>query len=293
MSLFQQQQQQTPSPWWHRSAVATIWQAFWLVSAHAVSVSLRPVQRATAAPSLFGRTTANATQASDILYGDANTQGTGGLFGASSKSSNRQADSSGTLSLGTRSSSRAHRRSSPIRMYSSGTNQLGGKGSTNNIFGASAANKPALGGSLVLGAGNSLRLATSGQQQQPDAQTQFTRLTARIEGIAAVSISGYYFHNCVDPTQVNRAVRASAVRENPDPSWGGLVPAIAQAAGHQERVKAYTPASLSSPGPRRSTRTPPASRAAAQHTQLTHRLLLSAAHMHLVPALRASGMRAE
>ncbi|KAF8217856.1 hypothetical protein K438DRAFT_1466289, partial [Mycena galopus ATCC 62051] len=79
-------------------------------------------------------------------------------------------------------------------------------------------------------------------QQQVDAQTQFTRLTARIEGIASAWNATspqcqfqYVFYNRVDPAQVglygrppnatNDVLWAKAVRENPDPSC--LVPAIA------------------------------------------------------------------
>ncbi|KAJ7188464.1 hypothetical protein C8R46DRAFT_1341205 [Mycena filopes] len=170
---------------------------------------------------------------------------------------------------------------------------LFGAASTNNIFGASTNNnsnaaKPAFGDSLGLGLGqsqqqpqnplgtsilstSSLRPPAAGSggpaQQQADAQTQFTRLTARIEGITAAWDARspqcqfqYFFYNRVDPNQVglygrppnatNDVLWAKAVRENPDPTC--LVPAIAvgfddlrqrvdaqgqQAAAHQERLK--------------------------------------------------------
>ncbi|KAJ7753304.1 hypothetical protein B0H14DRAFT_2405167 [Mycena olivaceomarginata] len=72
-----------------------------------------------------------------------------------------------------------------------------------------------------------------GQQggQAADAQTQFTRLTARIEGIAAAwNWAGpgcHIFYSRVDPAQVglygrppnvtDDALWARAIRENPDP----------------------------------------------------------------------------
>ncbi|KAJ7832881.1 hypothetical protein B0H14DRAFT_2802283, partial [Mycena olivaceomarginata] len=103
-----------------------------------------------------------------------------------------------------------------------------------------------------------------GQQggQAADAQTQFTRLTARIEGIAAAwNWAGPgIFYSRVDPAQVglygrppnatDGALWARAIRENPDP--GCLVRAIAvgfddlrqrvdargtQAGAHQEKLK--------------------------------------------------------
>ncbi|KAJ6625228.1 nucleoporin complex subunit 54-domain-containing protein [Mycena sp. CBHHK59/15] len=228
--------------------------------------------------------------------------------------------------------------------------------STNNIFGASNTNtnnnnnRSAFGGSLGLGLGlggqqqgqqqqqqiplgastlstSTLRapvpVAGGSAQQQADAQTQFARLSARIEGIAAAWNSSspqcqfqYYFYNRVDPNQVglygrppnatNDALWARAVRENPDPTC--LVPAIAigfddlrqrvdaqgqQAAAHQERLKELKTRleTLSSTQHQNSARI---ARFASLQTQLTHRLLALAAHLHLlVPSLRSSGIRVE
>ncbi|KAJ7766387.1 nucleoporin complex subunit 54-domain-containing protein [Mycena maculata] len=224
---------------------------------------------------------------------------------------------------------------------------FGGAPSTTNIFGASTNNnngKSTFGSSLGLGLGlgqqgqqqqnpnplgastltaSTLRTPASGPQQQVDAQTQFARLTARIEGITAAWNAAspqcqfqYYFYNRVDPNQVglygrppnatNEVLWTKAVRENPDPSC--LVPAIAvgfddlrqrvdaqgqQAAAHQERLKDLKTrlATLSSTQHQNSARL---ARVAALQTQLTHRLLALAAHLHLlVPALRSSGLRAE
>ncbi|KAK7042629.1 adrenoleukodystrophy protein, partial [Favolaschia claudopus] len=228
-------------------------------------------------------------------------------------------------------------------------------GSTTNIFGNStAANnnngapKPALFGTSQVGFGiggqqqqqqpqNPLAASTltastlrppgaglsGATQSQPDAQTQFTRLTARIEGIAAAWNSAspqcqfqYIFYNRVDPNQVNLygrppnatndALWAKAVRENPDPTC--LVPTIAtgfddlrsrvdaqssQASAHQERLKDLKTriSTLSSTQQQNSARL---ARLAATQTQLTHRLLALAAHLHLlVPAVRGSGIRVE
>ncbi|KAJ7859102.1 nucleoporin complex subunit 54-domain-containing protein [Mycena leptocephala] len=227
---------------------------------------------------------------------------------------------------------------------------FGGAPSTNNVFGASVTNnnngnKPAFGGSLGLGLGgqqqqqqqnplgastlsaSSLRAPAPGPggaaQQQADAQTQFARLAARIEGITTAWDARspqcqfqYFFYNRVDPNQVglygrppnatNDALWAKAVRENPDPTC--LVPAIAvgfddlrqrvdaqgqQAAAHQERLKELKTRleTLSSTQHQNSARI---ARFAALQTQLTHRLLSLAAHLHLlVPALRSSGIRVE
>ncbi|KAJ6569880.1 nucleoporin complex subunit 54-domain-containing protein [Mycena vulgaris] len=226
---------------------------------------------------------------------------------------------------------------------------FGGAPSTSNIFGASTnnnnGNKPAFGLGLSLGGQqqqgqqqqNSLGASTltasalrgpapgaGGAGQQPaDAQTQFARLTTRIEGITAAWNAQspqcqfqYFFYNRVDPNQVglygrppnatNDTLWAKAVRENPDPTC--LVPAIAvgfddlrqrvdaqgqQAAAHQDRLKELKTRleTLSSTQHQNSARI---ARFAALQTQLTHRLLALAAHLHLlVPALRSSGLRAE
>ncbi|KAJ7782970.1 nucleoporin complex subunit 54-domain-containing protein [Mycena metata] len=160
-------------------------------------------------------------------------------------------------------------------------------------------------------------------QQQADAQTQFTRLTARIEGITAAWDARspqcqfqYFFYNRVDPNQVglygrppnatNDALWAKAARENPDPTC--LVPAIAvgfddlrqrvdaqgqQAAAHQERLKDLK-TRLDTLSSTQTQNTARLARLAATQTQLMHRLLALAAHLHLlVPALRSSGLRAE
>ncbi|KAJ7237441.1 nucleoporin complex subunit 54-domain-containing protein [Mycena haematopus] len=219
---------------------------------------------------------------------------------------------------------------------------FGGATSTNNIFGASTANKPAFGSSFGLPQQHSSSRIPSARQrflpapcvrqpralaalaqQQADAQTQFTRLTARIEGIAAAWNATspqcqfqYFFYNRVDPNQVglygrppnatNDALWAKAVRENPDPTC--LVPAIAvgfddlrqrvdaqgqQAAAHQERLKELKTRieTLSSTQQQNTARL---ARFAAAQTQLTHRLLALASHLHLlIPALRSSGIRVE
>ncbi|KAJ7450858.1 nucleoporin complex subunit 54-domain-containing protein [Mycena latifolia] len=206
---------------------------------------------------------------------------------------------------------------------------LFGAPSTSNIFGASNNNagqqqQNPLGASTLTA--STLRAPAPGVgpgQQQADAQTQFARLAARIEGITTAWNAAspqcqfqYYFYNRVDPNQVglygrppnatNDALWAKAVRENPDPTC--LVPAIAvgfddlrqrvdaqgqQAAAHQERLKELKSRleTLSSTQHQNSARI---ARFAALQTQLTHRLLALAAHLHLlVPALRSSGIRVE
>ncbi|KAJ7506981.1 nucleoporin complex subunit 54-domain-containing protein [Mycena galericulata] len=226
---------------------------------------------------------------------------------------------------------------------------LFGGASTSNIFGASNnnanANKSGFGSSFGMGLGqqpgqqqqnplgastlttSSLRPPAAGAggpaQQQADAQTQFARLTARIEGITAAWNAAspqcqfqYFFYNRVDPNQVglygrppnatNEALWTKAVRENPDPTC--LVPAIAvgfddlrqrvdaqgqQATAHQDRLKELKTRleTLSSTQHQNSARI---ARLASSQTQLMHRLLALAAHLHLlVPTLRSSGIRVE
>ncbi|KAJ7292640.1 hypothetical protein C8J57DRAFT_1703559 [Mycena rebaudengoi] len=153
-------------------------------------------------------------------------------------------------------------------------------------------------------------------QQQADTQThwQFARLTARIEGIAAAWNAAslqfqfqYYFYNA--STQIRWGCMGARAECNQRGAVGEdnaresrsdlmnfvvtLVPTIAigfddlwqrvdsqrqQAAAHQERLKNNARIA----------------RFAALQTQLTHRLLAIAAHLHLlVSALRSSGIRVE
>ncbi|KAF7343223.1 Adrenoleukodystrophy protein [Mycena venus] len=226
---------------------------------------------------------------------------------------------------------------------------FGGTGtSTNNIFGASTANNAPKPGGFGFGLGGQQQqqqqqnplgastLSTSmlrppgagppqQQQQGADAQTQFARLTTRIEGIAAAWNASspqcqfqYIFYNRVDPAQVglygrppnatNDALWARAVRENPDPSC--LVPAIAvgfddlrqrvdaqgqQAVAHAERLKDLKTRLTTIASTHAQTTAPRLARLAAAQTQLAQRLLALAAHLHLlVPSLRGAGVgRAE
>ncbi|KAJ7111321.1 nucleoporin complex subunit 54-domain-containing protein [Mycena epipterygia] len=268
-----------------------------------------------------------------------NTTGGSSLFGASTNTLGQQpSQQQGSSSFF----------SQPAQNQNQNQNQqrpslFGGATSTSNIFGASA-NKPAFGNSLGLGgqqqqqqqqaqfgssmlSASALRAPAPGAggpaQQQADAQTQFARLTMRIESITAAWNATspqcqfqYFFYNRVDPNQVglygrppnatNEALWTKAVRENPDPTC--LVPAIAigfddlrqrvdaqgqQAASHQDRLKELKTRleTLSSTQHQNSARL---ARAAALQTQLTHRLLALAAHLHLlVPTLRASAIRVE
>ncbi|KAJ7799739.1 nucleoporin complex subunit 54-domain-containing protein [Mycena olivaceomarginata] len=312
--------------------------------------------------SLFGNPQQQQGQqpASGGLFGNNANAGGGGLFGAA-KPAGGLAGAPTLPSLNTGGSSlfgggstngNAQPTQSIFGQPAPGAQQqqqqrpglFGGAPSSSNIFGASAANAngapksaPAFGNSFGLGLGgqqqqqqpnNALARAAQpgqgqGQGQAADAQTQFARLTARIEGIAAAwNAAGpgcqfqYIFYNRVDPAQVglygrppnatNDALWARAVRENPDPSC--LVPAIAvgfddlrqrvdaqgaQAGAHQEKLKELKTriATLSSTQHQNSARL---ARLAAAQTQLTHRLLALASHLHLlVPALRSSGIRGE
>ncbi|KAJ7611787.1 nucleoporin complex subunit 54-domain-containing protein [Roridomyces roridus] len=165
--------------------------------------------------------------------------------------------------------------------------------------------------------------AAGAATQQADAQTQFARLSARIEEIAGAWNAAspqcqfqYFFYNRVEPSQVglygrppnatNETLWTKAVRDNPDPTT--LVPAIAvgfddlrqrvdaqgqQASWQLERLKELKTRleSLSSTQHQNSARL---ARLAASQTQLMHQLLSLAAHLHLlVPSLRSSGIRVE
>ncbi|KAJ7230628.1 nucleoporin complex subunit 54-domain-containing protein, partial [Mycena pura] len=280
---------------------------------------------------LFGQRSAG-TGAPTLPSLNTNVTGTGGssLFGGSTNNT-----------LGQQPSATSGLFSQPSANQQRPGGLFGGTGSTTNVFGGSIPNnasRPAFGfggaslgqpqqqqaplGSSVLST-SALRTPATSTQTQADVQTQFTRLSARIEGIAAAWNAAspqcqfqYFFYNRVDPNQVglygrppnatNDALWTKAVRDNPDPSC--LVPAIAvgfddlrqrvdaqgqQAAAQLDKLKELKTRieSLSSKQHQNSARI---ARFAAAQTQLMHRLLALAAHLHLlVPALRSSGIRVE
>ncbi|KAJ6456190.1 nucleoporin complex subunit 54-domain-containing protein [Mycena sanguinolenta] len=294
---------------------------------------------------LFGSN--NASTNGGGLFG---TKPAGGLAGAPTFPSLTPNPSAGSSLFG--STAGQQPAAQPSGFFGQPQNQqkpplFGGTASTNNnlfgtsTLGAPAANKPAFGStfgaplqqqqqnplSMSALSTSALRPPAAGPggtaQQQVDAQTQFLRLMARIEGIAAAWNAAspqcqfqYFFYNRVDPNQVglygrppnatNDALWAKAVRDNPDPTC--LVPAIAvgfddlrqrvdaqgqQAAAHQERLKELKTRleTLSSTQQQNTARL---ARLACAQTQLMHRLLALVAHLHLlVPALRSSGIRVE
>jgi nuclear pore complex protein Nup54 len=157
-----------------------------------------------------------------------------------------------------------------------------------------------------------------------DAQSQFTALQQRIEGLAAAGNAQsvecrfqHYFYNLVDPAQVNLYGRApnatnealwqKAVRENPDPTC--LVPVVAigfddlrqrveaqsqQAASHQEKLKELKTRIEGLAQRHAISNSSRLSRASTTQTQITHRLLKLIQHLHLlIPALRSSAIRPE
>ncbi|KAJ7282675.1 nucleoporin complex subunit 54-domain-containing protein [Mycena rebaudengoi] len=258
----------------------------------------QPTQQQGSSTNIFGQPTQNQQQQQSSLFGGGSTNT---LFGSTANNNNNNRGAfGGGLGLGLGASQQGQQQQQQQQQ-----NPLGA-----SLLSTSALRTPAAG-------------AGGPAQQQADAQTQFARLTARIEGIAAAWNAAspqcqfqYYFYNRVDPNQVglygrppnatNDALWAKATRENPDPTC--LVPAIAigfddlrqrvdaqrqQAAAHQERLKELKTRlqTLSSTQHQNSARI---ARFAALQTQLTHRLLALAAHLHLlVPALRSSGIRVE
>ncbi|KAF7309969.1 C2H2-type domain-containing protein [Mycena indigotica] len=263
---------------------------------------------------LFGSTQTTQPTATGGLFGS--TSSGGSLFGAPKPGGLVPAATVPALNTSTTPTTSGG-------LFGQSTTNLFGQSQAKPLFGASTTQpqpqQPALGVSTL---STSALRTTAPAQTQADAQTQFARLNARVEAIVNAWNPAspqcrfqHVFYNRVNPQQINlygrpanmsEALWTKAVRDNPDPS--SLVPNVAlgfddlrqrldgqtaQATDHVAKLNELKTriADLATHQSANHTR---ASRLAATHVQLYHRVLLLAAHLHLlIPAVRGGAVRIE
>ncbi|KAK0469240.1 nucleoporin complex subunit 54-domain-containing protein [Desarmillaria tabescens] len=269
---------------------------------------------------LFGSTSTNTTTQNPLFGSTTNTNTVNPMFGSSSTTS---APTTNTNIFGTTSTSTnpmfGSSTNTTLGNSTLGTSALGGSTLGTNAFGA----RPQL--QSTLGANSLLKsTAPASQQQLVDAQTQFAKLSQKIESIAnAWNPSSpqcrfqHYFYNLVEPNQVNMygrppnatndALWQKAVQENPDPSC--LVPVIAngfddlrqrvdgqseQATAHKGNIKDLQKR-LADLQTQHSTNTiSRLARFSQTQIQLAQRIMALVQHLHLlIPTVRSSAIRPE
>ncbi|KAK0484845.1 nucleoporin complex subunit 54-domain-containing protein [Armillaria novae-zelandiae] len=266
--------------------------------------------------SLFGNTSAQpqTNQNSAFALKPTNTNTSNPLFGSSSTNT---APTIGSNIFGTTSTSTNPTFGSSTNTL--GTNTLGGSTLGTNAFGTQPQQHSTLGANSLLKS-----TAPASQQQLVDAQTQYAKLSQKIESIVnAWNPSSpqcrfqHYFYNLVEPNQVsmygrppnatNDALWQKAIQENPDPSC--LVPVIAngfddlrqrvdgqteQATAHKGNIKDLQKR-LADLSTQHSTNTiTRLARFSQTQIQLAQRIIALAQHLHLlIPTVRSSTIRPE
>ncbi|PBK66252.1 hypothetical protein ARMSODRAFT_890614 [Armillaria solidipes] len=263
---------------------------------------------------LFGSTSTNTTTQNPLFGSTANTNNANPMFGSSSTNT---APATNTNIFGTTSTS-----ANPMFASSTntlGTSTLGGSTLGTGAFGTQPQQQSTLGANSLLKS-----TAPASQQQLVDAQTQFAKLSQKIESIAnAWNPSSpqcrfqHYFYNLVEPNQVsmygrphnatNDALWQKAIQENPDPSC--LVPVIAngfddlrqrvdgqteQATAHKGNIKDLQKR-LADLSTQHSINTiSRLARFSQTQIQLAQRIMALAQHLHLlIPTVRSSAIRPE
>ncbi|KAK0236445.1 nucleoporin complex subunit 54-domain-containing protein [Armillaria nabsnona] len=263
---------------------------------------------------LFGSTSTNTTTQNPLFGSTANTNTANPMFGSSSTNT---APATNTNIFGTTSMSANPMFGSSTNTL--GTSTLGGSTLGTGGFGTQPQQQSTLGANSLLKS-----TAPASQQQLVDAQTQFAKLSQKIESIAnAWNPSSpqcrfqHYFYNLVEPNQVSMygrppnatkdALWQKAIQENPDPSC--LVPVIAngfddlrqrvdgqteQATAHKGNIKDLQKR-LADLSTQHSTNTiSRLARFSQTQIQLAQRIMALAQHLHLlIPTVRSSVIRPE